>query len=149
MSDKLPSTSQSLPFVLLRAREQVMSPIRKMLAESKITEQQWRILRVLEEAGPLDSSTLAERASISFPSLTRIAHSMSQKGLIHQERNTQDRRRLIVSIADAGAAIIQKNRLCAGEIAEGFRVKMGSGNYEQLVELLILLGSDESDHLSE
>ena len=36
-----------LPIALMRAREQVMAPIRNMLADSGITEQQWRVLRVL------------------------------------------------------------------------------------------------------
>ena len=52
----LPSTQRSLAFALLRAREKVMTPIRAMLAEAGITEQQWRVLRVLDEFGPLEAS---------------------------------------------------------------------------------------------
>ena len=43
----------TLPTALLRARETIMSPIRVMLAESDVNEQEWRVLRVLEEAGPV------------------------------------------------------------------------------------------------
>ena len=49
----LPPVQRSLPIALLRARERLMPPIREMLIRSGITEQQWRILRALEEAGPL------------------------------------------------------------------------------------------------
>ena len=45
MKNALPSTSRSLPIALIRAREGVMAPIREMLAETGITEQQWRVLR--------------------------------------------------------------------------------------------------------
>ena len=47
---ELPSTRRSVPIALIRAREKVMGPIRDMLADSGITEQQWRILRVISTA---------------------------------------------------------------------------------------------------
>ena len=64
MSTKLPSTSRSLPIALIRAREGVMTPIRDMLAETGMTEQQWRVLRVLDEFGRMDTKTLADRACL-------------------------------------------------------------------------------------
>lgn len=138
----LPTTSRSLPIVLIRARENVMAPIRKMLSKSDITEQQWRILRVLSESGPVDSSTLAGRASIPFPSLTRIAYAMSQKGLVLQRRDETDRRRQTISITEAGQAIIDKNLDQASEIVRQFRAKLGNENYEKLLDLLIALDDD-------
>ena len=47
-----------------------MAPIRKMLLAAGITEQQWRILRVLTETGPIDAGSLAKRACLLAPSLT-------------------------------------------------------------------------------
>jgi len=98
MSPKLPSTSRSLPIALIRAREGVMSPIRDMLSETDITEQQWRVLRVLSEFGTLDTTTLADRSSLLFPSLTRIAATMRDKGLLTQTRDEVDRRRQLIEI---------------------------------------------------
>ena len=135
----LPQTSRSLPIVLIRARENVMAPIRKMLLKSGITEQQWRVLRVLSEVGPVDSSTLAERASIPFPSLTRIAHSMAERGLISQRRDTRDRRRQTVSITDDGAQIIADNMAEATRIVARFKEHLGADNYETLLDLLTAL----------
>ena len=79
MHTRLPPTSRSLPIALLRAREGTMIPIRVMLSATGITEQQWRVLRVLSEYGTLDTKTLANRASLLFPSLTRIAATMRKK----------------------------------------------------------------------
>ena len=138
----LPPTSRSLPIVLIRARENVMAPIRKMLNRSGITEQQWRILRVLSESGAIDSSTLADRASIPFPSLTRIAHAMHGKGLILQRRDREDRRRQTITITDAGQAIIDRNIEQATEIVQQFRAKLGDDNYERLLDLLTALEAD-------
>ncbi len=139
MSNKLPSTSRSLPIALIRAREGVMAPIRDMLAETGITEQQWRVLRVLSEYGPLDTSTLANRASLLFPSLTRIATTMRNKELITQTRDKDDRRRQIIAITAAGQKIIDDYTGQSAQIVAEFRATLGESDYEQLLDLLARL----------
>ena len=139
MPSKLPSTARSLPIALIRAREGVMAPIREMLAETGITEQQWRVLRVLSEHGPLDSTTLADRASLLFPSLTRIATTMRSKGLITQTRDARDRRRQVVEITEAGQKIIDHHTNQAAKIVDGFRARLGHQDYEALLDLLARL----------
>ncbi|MGC1496596.1 MAG: homoprotocatechuate degradation operon regulator HpaR [Sulfitobacter sp.] len=139
MTTKLPSTARSLPIALLRAREGVMSPIRDMLADTGITEQQWRVLRVLSEYGSLDTTTLAERASLLFPSLTRIATTMRKKGLITQTRDAQDRRRQLIAITEDGQKIIDAYAGQSAQIVADFREALGTENYETLLDLLALL----------
>ncbi|WP_088918559.1 homoprotocatechuate degradation operon regulator HpaR [Granulosicoccus antarcticus] len=139
MKNKLPSPSRSLPIALIRAREGVMPPIREMLAETGITEQQWRVLRVLAEYGSQDTSTLADRACLLFPSLTRIAQTMNKKGLISVCRDETDRRRQIISITGTGQKIIDDNTEQAALIVEGFKETLGKKNYEQLLDLLAML----------
>ena len=95
---QLPSTDRSLPIALIRAREGIMSPIREMLAQSDVTEQQWRVLRVLDDHGPQESSALAQRACLLFPSLTRITQTLKKKGLITQTRVATDKRRQVIEI---------------------------------------------------
>ena len=56
---RLPSTRRSLPIALMRSREKVMGPIRDMLKVSGITEQQWRVLRVLSESGAQDLTQIS------------------------------------------------------------------------------------------
>jgi len=116
-----------------------MPPIREMLAETGITEQQWRVLRVLHEHGPQTTSNLADRASLLFPSLTRIAQTMQKKQLITLSRDEDDRRRQTISIAKAGQDIIDEKGPQAAQIVEGFKKKLGREQYEQLLDLLLLL----------
>ena len=145
MTDKLPSTSRSLPIALIRAREGVMAPIRDMLAETGITEQQWRVLRVLSEHGALDATTLADRASLLFPSLTRIATTMRNKGLITQTRDKVDRRRQFIEITEDGQKIINDYSVQSAQIVSGFLNTLGTDNYEQLLDLLALLDPGSRD----
>ena len=116
-----------------------MSPIRDMLSKSDITEQQWRVLRVLDDNGPMDAKTLASRASLLFPSLTRIATTLREKGLISQTRDNDDRRRQIVEITPAGTKIIEDNAADATQIVADFKTKLGAENYERLLDLLEIL----------
>ena len=145
MSSTLPSTSRSLPIALIRAREGVMAPIREMLSETGITEQQWRVLRVLSEHGLLDTTTLAERSSLLFPSLTRIAASMRDKGLITQTRDEIDRRRQLIKITAAGQKIIDDRTSQSTQIVDDIKTKLGTDNYETLLDLLGLLDLNSND----
>lgn len=145
MATKLPSTTRSLPIALIRAREGVMAPIRDMLSETGITEQQWRVLRVLSECGSLDTTTLADRSSLLFPSLTRIAATMRNKGLITQTRDEVDRRRQLIAITEAGQKIIDDHADQSAQIVADIRGRLGEDSYEKLLDLLALLDPGSRD----
>ena len=110
-----------------------------MLADTGLTEQQWRVLRVLSEFGSTDANTLADRASLLFPSLTRIAATLREKGFVTQERDKRDRRKLLIELTPDGQAIIETHSAAAAQIVEGFKAKLGDGNYELLLDLLAQL----------
>ncbi len=113
-----------------------MLPIRQMLAASGITEQQWRILRVLYEQGPLELTPLAEQACLLMPSLTRIVQSMAQKGLVTRATREDDRRRQTVDITTEGRTIIEENQEEAAAIAKRFELLLGKQQFETLLVTL-------------
>ena len=145
MSKPLPSTNRSLPIALIRAREGVMSPIREMLSQTGITEQQWRVLRVLAELGRMDTKTLADRSSLLFPSLTRIAATLRDKGLVTQTRDKKDRRRQFIEITPTGQRIIDDHSPKAADIVAGFKDTLGEDDYETLLDLLTRLDPGAQD----
>ncbi|MGY3438683.1 MULTISPECIES: homoprotocatechuate degradation operon regulator HpaR [unclassified Marinovum] len=132
----LPPTQQSLPIAMIRAREKLMGPIRDMLQASGLTEQQWRILRVLEEYGPQDATKLAERSSLLMPSQTRIVQNLSEKGLVSRKTSTEDRRRQVVTITPEGRSILVENAEQARAIAGQVRTALGDEKVRQLLALL-------------
>lgn len=129
-------TTRSLPIALLRARETVMGPVREMLNRSGINEQKWRVLRVLDESGPLDQSLLAERACLRLPSLTRILQVMTESGLVTRETDETDRRRTIVTITEAGQKIIADHADESAAIFRKFEAEFGRDKLETLLDLL-------------
>lgn len=60
----------SLTIALLQAREAAMSYFRPIVKRHNLTEQQWRIVRILAESPSMDFHDLAYRACILRPSLT-------------------------------------------------------------------------------
>ena len=113
-----------------------MGPIRALLADAGVTEQQWRVLRVLNEEGPQEPTDIAERACLLLPSLTRILQKLEQKGLIVRRCHPVDRRRQIVKISDDGVQIIQDNLAVSVEQAERIRTLLGPKKHELLLDLL-------------
>lgn len=132
----LPSTKRSVPIALIRAREKVMGPIREMLSDCGITEQQWRILRVLEEFGPQDASSLAERACLLLPSQTRIVQTLLEKGLVTRQADEKDRRKQTVAITDKGQAIIHDKLGEAQAIAARIEDVIGKQRLAELLDIL-------------
>lgn len=136
MTKSYVSTSRSLPISLLRARESVMGPIRAMLSDADITEQQWRVLRVLQEGGAMEPTRIADEACLLLPSLTRILQKLEEKGMITRRPDDTDRRKQVVSITDAGNQVIFANLETSIQLMNSVRDRMGHDRYEALLDLL-------------
>lgn len=132
----LRQTNRSLPIALLRARETVMGPVRDMLADTGVNEQKWRVLRVLEEGGAQDQNTIAKKACLLLPSLTRILRAMESDALISRAEDPADRRRSIVQIEGAGRSILQERGAQAAALVAQLRAQYGEEKFEQLLDLL-------------
>lgn len=130
------NTSRSLPIALLRAREKVMSPVREMLASIGVTEQQWRVLRVLEEEGATGPTELAERSALLLPSLTRILQGLEKRGLIERHVVARDRRRQKIAASPAGLSLVRNNLDEAKRISAHARQILGAERHDLLLDLL-------------
>jgi homoprotocatechuate degradation regulator HpaR len=89
---------RNLPLLLLQARERVISYFRPILNAHGITEQQWRIVRVLLEVPALEPRQIGELCAISSPSMAGVLERMEQAGYITRRRVEHDQRRVLVSL---------------------------------------------------
>ena len=99
--------SESLAGTLLAAREAVMAPIRPILREANVTEQQWRVLRVLTEVDELDASSIAKEALLYAPTVTRILRELTERQWVVRSTDPNDGRRSVISISDEGRRLVQ------------------------------------------
>ncbi len=141
MSDKkpnsaLPQTNRSLPIAMLRARENIMAPYRKMLGKVGVTEQQWRVLRVLDERGTMDPKDIADAACLLNPSLTRIMQLLERKGFIARRAHPDDKRKVLVDITEGGSALIAEAMPESQEISDRLEARYGPEQRRALLNLL-------------
>ncbi len=133
----LEKTQLALPISLLRTREQVMERFRPMLAARGVTEQQWRVLRVLQESGEVDASTLADHACLMLPSLTRITRTLTDAGWVATRKDPKDGRRALVTITEAGRAFMQKAAPESAAVYAQIEAAVGPQKMQQLQDLLL------------
>ena len=88
--------SRSLPMMLYRALDTVMPRFRKIFNEFGLTEQQWRVLRVLWEHQDIAFHALAEFTLIPAPSLVGVVDRLSKSGLVERRRSESDRRNVSI-----------------------------------------------------
>lgn len=122
-----------------------MGPIRAMLADVGVTEQQWRVLRVLNEGGTLDPTEIAERSCLLLPSLTRILQTLEGKKLITREPHPTDRRKQLVTISEGGRQLISDNMQESQRLNAWLKDSFGQDKLDALLDLLNEL--DEMERL--
>ncbi|MGE0499531.1 MAG: homoprotocatechuate degradation operon regulator HpaR [Rhizobiaceae bacterium] len=135
-----PNMRRSLIIALVRGREAVMGRFRPVLSPYDLTEQQWRVIRVLADESPLDASEVASRSAVLAPSLTRILRTLEERRLVRRRRDIEDQRRARLELAPGGVALLREvvpqSRLVYEEIERRF----GRERLDQLLDLLGELG---------
>jgi len=96
---------RNLPLLLLQAREHVIAHFRPILNEHGITEQQWRIVRVLLDSDALEPKEIGALCNISSPSMAGVLARMEDLGFITRKRLDHDQRRLRVSLTARSRAL--------------------------------------------
>src|SRR4029077_2652131 len=123
---------RNLPLLLLQARERVIAHFRPVLNANGITEQQWRIVRVLLEVPSLEPREIGELCRISSPSMAGVLPRMEELGLVARRRVPRDQRRVRVSLTPRARALAARmapvinatyrriEQLLGGEFSERF-----------------------------
>ncbi len=140
MPAQTPFAHRNLPRLLLQAREAVMAHTRPSLREHGLSDQQWRVLRVLGEhahdpAG-IETGRVAREAYLLGPSLTGVLSRMERDGLIARERCPQDARRTVVRATALG---LEKVRTLSQTIEAHYQwmeQQLGKAKLGQLYALL-------------
>lgn len=102
-----PFVHRNLPRLLLQAREAVMAHTRPSLREHSLSDQQWRVLRVLGEHGAVETGRVAREAFILGPSLTGVLARMERDGLIARSRDAEDQRITVVEATPQGRKLVK------------------------------------------
>ena len=98
---------RSLPMILNRALDAIMPPYRDLCSRYDLTEQQWRVLRVVWSSDKYKSVDLASHTLLATASLVGILDRLEKKGLVSRVRSTTDRRAVYI-VATAKSRKLEK-----------------------------------------
>jgi homoprotocatechuate degradation regulator HpaR len=139
----------SLPLQLLKAREAAMARFRPMLRSHGITEQQWRVIRVLAADEALDGRELARRSILLAPSLTRILQYFEKQNLVKRSAHISDQRRVMFALTARGRRLFDEVAPDAealyAAIADQFGGQKLKTLYKLLAEFSTALGSEAGE----
>ena len=96
---------QSLPMILHRTLDLVMPRYRELFTKYDLTEQQWRVLRVLWATQRVTVANLSSRTLLPAPSLVGIIDRLEKKGLVTRLRSVEDRRVVFVVATAQGRSL--------------------------------------------
>lgn len=140
MSTTTPFIHRNLPRLLLEAREAVMQHTRPSLREHGLSDQQWRVLRVLgEHAGDpagVETGRVAREAFLLGPSLTGVLARMERDGLIERSRCPDDARRTVVRATAEGLRLVRALSETIEAHYAWMEARLGKARLAQLYALL-------------
>ena len=94
-------------------RVALMRAARRLRAETSdadLSDSQYSVLALLERDGPRTPGEIAAYERVQPPSMTRTLAALLVLGLVTRTEHPSDRRQVLVSVTDAGAATVRETR---------------------------------------
>jgi DNA-binding MarR family transcriptional regulator len=103
----------------MKTHDQVLISLRKIIRaidlhskrlerESGLTGPQLLIMQLIAGAGEVTAGVIAREVSLSQATVTSIIDRLERKRLLTRERNTEDKRKVMVSLTAAGNTALEK-----------------------------------------
>jgi len=136
INEKTIDFTLSLPMLLNRSLDAIMPPYRDLFQEFGVTEQQWRVLRVLWEQKHLTSAQISSLTLLPSPSLVGILDRLERKDLVKRLRSTSDRREINITITNLGRELQSKVMPKVKLIQDQTREKLSPTEWKQINNIL-------------
>jgi homoprotocatechuate degradation regulator HpaR len=133
------SASRQLPVLLHRTREALAMRFRKVFLLHDLTDPQWRVLRILDQAKELDVTSLAEQSYLMGPSLSRILRDLAKRGLISRRVSSSDARRFFHTLTGRGHKLLDEVSPAFNPVYRDIEARFGVDRIRELNERLSAL----------
>lgn len=130
------SFENSLPMILNRTQDAIMPRYRELFARYDLTEQQWRVLRVLWASTKVTSAELSARTLLPAPSLVGILDRLEKKELVVRLRSSTDRRVVHVTATPLGKSLEVEVRPFVSEIDTDIRSTVTEDEWNTMQNIL-------------
>jgi homoprotocatechuate degradation regulator HpaR len=136
---------RSLPMLLYRALDLIMPRFRAIFGGFGLTEQQWRVLRVLWQRDGRALLELADATLISAPSMVGVVDRLARSGLVERRRSQSDRRVVRVFLTGRGRDLEEQVTPLVDAAYADLRGSVGEGDWEVLLGALARLNAGLAD----
>lgn len=139
------SPQQEAFLALWRTYDRLRAHEDELFARFELTPQQYNALRLLraEHPSPLPTLVLAERLVSRAPDITRLLDKLEERKLIERVRPPENRRSVLVSLAEPGFALIEE---IAGPLKACHAKQLGHMSAAELRLLIDLLHAARAPH---
>tara|TARA_B100001559_G_scaffold310386_1_gene305675 strand:+ start:928 stop:1377 length:450 start_codon:yes stop_codon:yes gene_type:complete len=139
---KLRNIDYSLPMQLLQATKSATALFRTMLHSHELTDQQWRIIRVLANQKNIETFELSKKSMIPPPSLTRMLHNFEELGFVTRKSDPKDQRKTLVNLSSAGWKKFEQVAPEAEKVYFTIEKKVGKRELYEVLEKLQKLNAN-------
>lgn len=91
---------------------------RRLAQEVNLTPSQLIVLQILEERGETSTGDIVKATGLSHPTITSLVDKMAARELVSRRRCDSDRRRVWLTLCEAGCAALAGAPRCAQETFE-------------------------------
>tara|TARA_B100001939_G_scaffold226058_1_gene194584 strand:+ start:195 stop:644 length:450 start_codon:yes stop_codon:yes gene_type:complete len=101
-TESLPVLHEQLCFALYTATHRIIRAYRPLLEPLGLTYVQYLVMLVLWESAPRSVGELGQQLHLDSGTLTPLLKRMEKSGLVLRERDSEDERRVLISLTDEG-----------------------------------------------
>ncbi|MES1929917.1 MarR family transcriptional regulator [Salinisphaera dokdonensis CL-ES53] len=107
-NDSLPVLNEQLCFSLYTATHRIIRAYRPLLEPLGLTYVQYLVMLVLWEQAPRSVGELGQQLHLDSGTLTPLLKRMEKSGLVLRERDSEDERRVLISLTEEGRDLQRK-----------------------------------------
>lgn len=127
---------QSVPMLLHAGLDAVMPAYRQLFTKHGLTEQQWRVLRVLWNTESLSSIEISRHTLIQPNSLVGVLERLEKRGFVARMRSVEDRRIIFAKLTPTGRDLGRTIAPALRTIHEDIQSRLTASEWEQLGQLV-------------
>jgi len=104
------SLEEEVYLSVLRTAESIRREVSALLKPHELTASQYNVLRILRGAGTDGQLTgeIGERLVVRDPDVPRLLDRMEKRGLVHRQRQSDDRRCVRVTLTKTGRTLVDR-----------------------------------------
>ena len=126
----------NLTLLLLSVREKVRRDFLPALRKAGLTNQQWRILRILYERGDSGINQLSNDCVIMRPSVASIIPRLEKANFVVRNKVPGDKRRTSISLTQKGRDKVEEILPMFSELYQRLEDRLGKPELDELFAVL-------------